>query len=290
MSWSVTGNNKNKRYFENLIQKKVLSHAYLFSGPEMVGKRSFALELFRLLNGQNPEGRPDFISVSPNFAEEETKIYIEDIRKLKSFFRLKPHTGPYKFALIDDAHCLTIEAANALLKVLEEPPSFSVIVLVSSMPGLLPTTIVSRCEEVRFGEASSKEVDSFLSDKKIKKEDKDFLLKLAGGRIGLISRLIENDGISEAQKAIDDLRKLLNSEIFEKMSYAKKIHEKALRHSSGQGAYQPLIDCWLNWVSAHVRQSPKNEKIVKELLELHQIVSQPQYNHRLALENFLLNL
>lgn len=279
---SIIGHNGNKKYFQSVIKNGSLAHAYLFSGQDMIGKRTFALDLFRLINGRDSEGDPDFFSIHPNLSEGESKIYIEDARKLKSFFRLKPHTGPYKLVLLDDAHSLTSEASNALLKILEEPPGLSVIILVSSMPGLIPATVISRCENVRFGVANEKEVSDYLADKKIKKDDIEFLVKLAGGRIGLINRMLEDNGISEARKAVDDLRKLFNSRVYEKINYAKKVHEK--------GDYQPKIDYWLNWVSAHVRTSPKNEKIVKGLLSLHQIISQPQFNHRLALENFLLNL
>ncbi|MDO8496656.1 MAG: hypothetical protein Q7S43_04395 [bacterium] len=286
----LIGHNKQKKYFKYVIGNGALSHAYLFTGPEMIGKKMLALELFETINKRSYINDPDFIFVGPNLSEGESKIHIEDIRKLKSFFRFKPYAGPYKMAVIDDANCFTDQAANALLKIIEEPPKFSVIILTSSMPGLIPSTIVSRCEKVRFNEATEKETADYLIEKKVNKEDREFLVKFAGGRIGLVNRLIEGDGMAEAKRAVDDLRKLFNSGIYEKMSYAKKIHEKALRHSSGQGGYQPLVGYWLNWVSAHLRNSPKNEKIVKNLLSLNQIVSQPQFNHRLALENFLLNL
>lgn len=278
----IIGHNTNKKYFKNVIKNVSLAHAYFFTGPEMIGKKMLALELFKMINKRSYRNDPDFIFIGPNLYEDESKIYIEDIRKLKSFFRFKPYAGPYKMAVIDDAHCFTDEAANALLKIIEEPPRFSVIILISSMPGLIPATIVSRCERVRFNEATEEEIADYLIEKKINKEDREFLIKLAGGKIGLINRLIEGDNTIEAKKAVDDLRKLFNSGVYEKMNYAKKIHEK--------GDYQPKISYWLNWVSANLQNSPKNEKIVKNLLALNQLVSQPQFNHRLALENFLLNL
>jgi DNA polymerase III delta prime subunit len=266
------------------VSNDSLGHAYLFTGPEMIGKKSFALELFEMINGRSSVGDPDFLFAGPDLADGDAKIYIEDIRKLKSFFRFKPYYGPYKFALIDDAHCLTNESANALLKILEEPPGFSVLVLVSSMAKMLPKTIVSRCEKIRFAEVGGELMEDYLNGfKNLKKEDKDFLLRLAGGRIGFASYLLKEDKLGEARKAIDDLRKLLNARVYEKFNYAKKIHERG-------GGYQSLVGYWLSWVASHVQSSPKNEKIVKELLVLNSIVSQPQYNHRLALENFLLNL
>lgn len=278
----IVGHNKQKKYFQNVIKNGAVSHAYLFTGSEMIGKKMLALELFELINGKSHINDPDFVSIGPNLSDGEFKIYIEDVRKLKSFFRFKPYIGPYKLAVIDEAHCFTNEAANALLKILEEPPRFSVIILVSSTPGLIPATIVSRCEKVSFNEATEKETMDYLIEKKVNKEDGEFLIKLAGGKIGLINHLIEGDNIIEAKKAVDDLRKLFNSGVYEKMDYAKKIHEA--------GDYQPKVGYWLNWVSAHLTGSPKNKKIVENLLALNQLISQPQFNHRLALENFLLNL
>lgn len=278
----LIGHDKQKKYFEHIIQNGFLAHAYLFSGPEMIGKKTFALELAKKMLGGDLGKNPDFKIIAPETENTESKIHIKDVRDLKRFFSLKSYSGDRRMVILDDAHCLTGEASNALLKTLEEPSAGSVIILVSSVPGLLLPTIVSRCENVGFTEAGKKEADSYLAGKKLKKEDREFLAKLAGGRIGLIERLISGDGIHEARKAVDDLRKLLNSGVFERMDYAKKVHERA--------GYQPKVGYWLNWVSAHVASSPKNEKIVKELLSLDQIVSQSQFNHRLALENFLLNL
>ena len=185
--------------------------------------------------------------------------------------------------VINNAHELTPEASNALLKILEEPPPSSVIILVSSLSRLLLSTVVSRCEEVRFTTPDIKTVLDYLaSQKKVSKEDSDFLIRLAGGRIGLIHDLLEEDGLPSAKKAINDLRKLLNSSLYEKLDYARKMHESE--------KYTATVNYWLGWVSYHLRNSSKNEKILRNLLSLSSIVSQPQFNHRLALENFLIGL
>ena len=286
----LTGHSKQKKYFKHVIDNGSLSHAYLFSGPDMIGKKTFALELAGSILGTDLDHNPDFKFIAPKVGEGESKIYIEDVRDFKRFMSLKSYGGDKRLVIFDNAHFLTSEAANALLKILEEPPLGSVIILISSVPNMIPATILSRCEEVRFNELSSREVEIYLADKKLKEDDKEFLATLARGRIGLINNLIENEAITEARRVIDDLRKLFNAGIYEKMDYAKKVHERALRRDSPQGYYSQFVDYWLNWVSVHLRNSPKNEKIVKNLLSLHQIVSQPQYNHRLALENFLLSL
>ena len=247
----IIGHDKQKEYFQNVIKNNALSHAYLFTGVDMIGKRTFALELARMINGREMIDDPDFRLIAPKVSDGESKIHIEDSRLLKSFFYLKPYSGPYKICIIDGAHSLTAEAANALLKIVEEPPLFSILILVTSMPGLVLPTISSRCEEVRFLPADNQLIEKHISEnKKVKKEDRDFMIKLAGGRMGLLNNLMEDGSLASAKKSIDDLRKLLSSGIFERIDFAKKIHEK--------GDYQPRIDYWLTWVSAHLRQSPKN--------------------------------
>ena len=279
----LIGHEKNKKYFQNIIKSNALNHAYLFTGPEMIGKRTFAIELAEIINGRKITNDPDFKLISPKIADGKSKIYIDDSRTLKSFLSLKSYQGPYKIVIIDDAHCLTVEAANALLKVLEEPLPFSILILVTSIPGMLLPTILSRCEEIKFMPVGKELSAQFISqNKKLSQEDKTFLLTLADGRIGLLEKLTEDNNLASAKKYIDDLRKLLNSPIYERMEYAKKIYDKEI--------YNQAVDYWLYWVSAHLKNSPKNATIIKDLISLSGIISQPQFNHRLALENFLINL
>ena len=286
----MIGHDKQWKYFKNLIKKDSLGHAYLFTGPEMIGKKTFALELSKSIFGEF-EKNLDFKFIpstslrtsEPKTSEKETKIYIEDIRELKKFLSFKSYNGGQRLIIINNAHSLTNEAANAFLKILEEPPANSTLVLISSVPGLLPATILSRCEEVKFRPLGPNEIADFVAqNKKTNKEDKEFLTKISGGRIGLVKTLMESGDISKARLSIDDLRKLINKGVFDRMEYAKKLYESE--------KYQETVSYWLSWVSAHLASSPKNKKIVENLLALNQLISQPQFNHRLALENFLLNL
>ena len=102
MNWNTIGFDKNKKYFINIVKNGHLSHAYLFCGPEGIGKKMFAYDIFRLVNHREPENLkgqsdPDFKLLTPRLEEDDlpagrhgTKIYIEDIRNLKSFLSLKP--------------------------------------------------------------------------------------------------------------------------------------------------------------------------------------------------------
>lgn len=243
MNWNTTGFEKNKKYFENAVKNGNLSHAYLFSGPEGIGKKMFAYDIFRLINNRAPENDPDFKLLTPRLEEDETKIYIEDIRDLKSYLSLKPYYGPYKFVVINDADRLVPEAANALLKILEEPSPFTIIILISSKSKFILPTVLSRCEKVRFLPSHEKEIDK------------------------------------ETVKAIDEFINISKQGITERMQYAEKLF-------SGKD-YRNLVIGLIHTLRA--RENP-NHKVLKNLLKLNSLLSQPQFNHRLALENFLINL
>ena len=220
-----------------------MSHSYLFAGPEGIGKKMFAYDMFRMVNQREPEGDPDFKLLTPRLEKDETKIYIEDIRDLKSYLSLKPYFGPYKFVIINDADRLVPEAANAFLKMLEEPSPFTIIILVSSKPKFILPTVLSRCEKVQFLPSHEKEIDK------------------------------------ETAKAVDEFMKISKEGICERMQYAEKLFV-------GKD-YQNLVVGLIHTLRA--RENP-NHKVLKNLLKLNSLLSQPQFNHRLALENFLINL
>ncbi|MEK7076303.1 MAG: AAA family ATPase [Patescibacteria group bacterium] len=243
MNWNTAGFEKNKKYFINAVENGNLSHAYLFSGPEGIGKKVFAYDVFRLINQREPENDPDFKLLTPRLEDDETKIYIEDIRKLKSYLSLKPYFGPYKFVVINDADRLVAEASNAMLKLLEEPSPFTIIILISSKPKFILPTVLSRCEKVQFLPSREKEVDK------------------------------------ETAKAIDEFMKISKEGLCERMQYAEKLF-------AGKD-YQNLIIGLIHTLRAI--ENP-NHKVLKNLLRLNSLLSQPQFNHRLALENFLINL
>lgn len=280
--WSVIGHSKNKNYFEAVFKNGRFSHAYVFSGPEMTGKKTFATELFKKINGRDAaENNPDFKLIFPRALEGETKIYIDDIREIKSFLSLKPYYGPYKFVVIDNADRMTDDASNALLKTLEEPSPRSVIILVTAMPKLLLPTVVSRCETIKFLPPKENEIAEFIKQKnyKNKEEDLSFLLKLVRGRIGWLIHEIEAGRLAETKKNIDDFQKIIGQGIFEKMQFAKKTYEN--------DGYAELAGEWLNWAYSSDFGGPK---LCKNLLQLNRLLSQPQFNHRLTLENFLISI
>lgn len=236
---------KQKLYFENLLKQERLGHAYLLVGQDAADKKEFAGEICFLLTGKGFENNPDLKFIRPNIEEDDYKIHIKNIRDLKLFMSFKPYSSEYKLAVVDNADAMTAEAANAMLKILEEPPKKSVLVLISSKPSMLPKTILSRCETVVFPPQS--EIQT-----------------------------------AEMSEALADLRKVARQGMAERIKYAKQLHEKE--------DYAVLINLWLRSLRLQLADKPASAPILRRLLRLSFIISQPQYNHRIALENFFVNL
>jgi DNA polymerase-3 subunit delta' len=283
MSWSVIGFEKEKKYFSRIIKAGVLSHAYLLSGPRMIGKKLLALDIYALLNGV-PESStdPDLCIITLNPDEGESHIPIEKIRELKSFLSFKAYKGPYKCVIIDYADRMTTEASNALLKALEEPQDKVVMFLISSQPKMLLPTIVSRCQEVRCAPQGEEMIAEALKQHKIKGEDAVLAAQMAAGRLGWAMHMVTSGALDSAKQSIADLQSLARQGIAERLTYARQLADQA--------DCRDRVEYWLRWVHTRLPSSDKAPKVLRNLLKLHQLLGQPQFNHRLAIENFLINL
>lgn len=284
MSWRTTGFDNQKRSFLNIIKNDALSHAYIFQGPDQIGKKLFAQDLFTLVNSRSAfdPADPDLFMLAPRVAEGETKIYIEDVRDLKSFLSLRPFYGPYQLVIIDDAHRLTPEASNAFLKFLEEPTGKVIFALITSQPQELLATISSRAQHISFLQHADSVVAQALSQSKLSKTDQDLIINVAQGRIGWALDAAKEGQIKDIKQSVADFATILKSPLAERMLFAKKMFEKE--------SYQNEVSYWLSWAYANQAAIPQAHHVLSQLLMLHQYINQPQYNHRALLENTLINL
>ena len=202
-----------------------LPHALLLRGQEGLGKQVLALRLARTLlcrhaTEQGACGRcqgchlvdtgnhPDLLWVTLD--DERTTITVEQIRALADFLSLKPHSAPHKVVLLMPADLMNPNAANALLKLLEEPPLGSMFVLVSSRPMRLPATIRSRCVPIAFRPPSAAVARQWLSARLGRSDDA--ALAAAGGAPFLAERLAQTEAQSTAADARRDLDRLATGE------------------------------------------------------------------------------
>lgn len=137
----VVGQDHIVKLLTTSIKEQKISHAYLFCGGRGTGKTTVA-RIFARDIGCNPE---DIIEI-----DAASNRGIDEIRELRDAVRTSPFSSPYKVYIIDEAHMLTKEAANALLKTLEEPPKHVIFILATTDPEKLPETIVSRCQKLVF--------------------------------------------------------------------------------------------------------------------------------------------
>jgi DNA polymerase III delta prime subunit len=231
----ILGREKVIADFKKLVSSGALGHAYLFYGPAMVGKRTFATALARFLEKgifeppADGEVLQDSKMIDLAFAKRldpEKKgdsIGIDAARAIKNFLWQKPNMSSRRTLILDEAEFLTAEAQNALLKITEEPPASSLIILVSSDPdGLLPT-IMSRIEKVYFGLVPEKEIVAWLTkERKLKAADAKMFAKRSFGKPGLAIRLAEDENL---QKNVALAEKLLKVQPAARRDLIKEILE-----------------------------------------------------------------
>ena len=217
----ILGHEKIAADFKKLASLSALGHAYLFYGPAMVGKRMFAAAFARFLEKgifeppAEGEVLQDSKMIDLAFAKQmdpEKKgdsIGIDAVREIKNFLWQKPNVSPRRTLILDEAEFLTAEAQNALLKITEEPPASSLIILVSSDPdGLLPT-IMSRIEKVYFGLVPEKEIVEWLAkERKLTAADAKKFAKLSFGKPGLAVRLAEDENLKNNIALAEKLLKI----------------------------------------------------------------------------------
>ncbi|HTY45996.1 MAG TPA: DNA polymerase III subunit delta' [Patescibacteria group bacterium] len=212
----IKGHQQPLRILQEHMRHQRLANGYLFVGPEGLGKHLTARTLAKAVNCQ--AGSVDSCDICPScrkidayqhpdvlfVADTDEVVKIEQVRQLQQRISLKPYEARRKVCVIDNAHHLTAEAANALLKVLEEPPAESLIILVSAKPTLLFKTIVSRCRAVTFSPLERAELAKILqSEYGLRDEAARFLAYFSEGRIGQALRLKDGDILGEKNRVLD---------------------------------------------------------------------------------------
>ena len=176
---NIIGQEFAKKYITNSIKNDKVNHAYMFEGIDGIGKNLFAKEFGKLLiNVDNVDNSPDYINIEPT----GSSIKIAQIRELQSDIIIKPHSK-YKIYVINHAEKMTVESQNALLKTLEEPPEYAIIILITNNKESLLPTIKSRCEIIKFLPISIMELKRYLMDRGVEEKRSALLANFSRGSI-----------------------------------------------------------------------------------------------------------
>lgn len=248
----IKGQDRAVHFFKSALRSRMVSSAYLFSGPEGSGKRLLAHTLSKALNCLKGDGdscdscesclkienknHPDVVWI--DMALDKEGIGIGQVRELQRQINLKPYEGRQKVFIIQNAHLMTQDAANCLLKTLEEPPGDSVIILITSKPEELLSTVRSRCKHIKLDMLALALKVELTRKRGFSEEEALFLSRLsnsgievlqdieAGELFGLRNRVL--DEFSSGAQLLDE-KSFIFSESKDEMKFAVSILESWFR-------------------------------------------------------------
>ena len=213
---NIIGNTNIKTVLEKSIKQNKLSHSYLFVGTQGIGKKMIATEFAKMILCLDDNkycnhcksciefdtnNNPDFVLISP----DGNNIKIEQIRDIQKRIQEKPIISEKKVYIIDNADLMTTEAQNCLLKTLEEPPEFAVIILIGSNSNTFLPTIKSRCTIMNFNKISDEEMTKYLREKcDVKNIDQNMLYMYQGS----IGKALE---LKEKQEEYKNIENIINN-------------------------------------------------------------------------------
>lgn len=272
-NWNLTGH----EWAVDMLKKHVIHgttrHAYLFSGPPGLGRRTLALRFAQALNCQTPTsaGIPcgtcrdckqieamQHADLSVVQADSEGgTLKVDQIREVRKSITYKPYQSKYRVALFLRFQEANDNAANALLKTLEEAPSYAVLILTADNPEQLLPTILSRCEVLRLRPLKIEDVKKDLESRGVESGRAKLIAHISGGRPGYARRLVQDDLLLEKrEERLNDLLTLLPASHVEKFKYADLL-------SKDKDSMRQTILFWLSyWRDVMLRTAQATSPLV----------------------------
>ena len=254
----LIGHKKQWEFLKNKFEANQLSLAYLFTGEDGIGKKTFAIEFAEFIGCKFPDLK--IVGVAnkkdPLFGDGGV-IKVAQIREVQNFLAYKSYNGGFKIVIVDDAHLMNQEAQNCFLKTLEEPKGQTILFLITSKPDMLLPTIFSRCQVVKFLKPAS---------------------------------LPENSEKAEREKELlKDLLPVINSNYADKFKYVKEID---FDNQNAAEIVQVLQRYFRQQLLIKI-ETPEVGKL-KKILELIEDINNKllftNANQKLALEILLINI
>lgn len=323
-NWNLLGHEWAVDLLRQHVRQGEVRHAYLLAGPAGLGRRTLAIRLAQALNCPTPLApgepcltcrvcrqiealqHPDLTVVQ---AENEGGILkVDQIREARRALSLKPYQSPYRVALFLRFQEANENAANALLKTLEEAPPYAVLLLTADNPESLLPTVVSRCEVLRLRPLPLATIEADLIERGLEAEQARLIAHLSAGRPGYARRLASDEHLLETrQQRLHDLLTLLPASRLARFAYAEKL-------AKDKDALRQTLFIWLScWRDVLLRAAQANTPITnvdqsmqieflagqitlptarRVIVEIEQAVERLEHNvnPRLLLEVLLLDL
>ena len=293
----ILGHDKIKEHLQNAIKLNKVSHAYIFNGESGAGKKSLAKVFSKTLQceakGDNPcnechsckqaesGNQPDIIWVSH---EKPTSIGVEDIREqVIGDIQIKPYSSKYKIYIIDEAEKLTLQAQNALLKTIEEPPAYGIIILLTTNADTFLQTILSRCVQLDLKPVKDEVIQNYLiKNYQVPDYQARFAVAFAQGRIGRAVSIVNSKDFMEMKEHALHVLKYSNemtvSELIDAVKYVNN-------YKNNINDYIDLMAMWFRDVIIFKSTNDANLLIFKD--ELTRIKKQAEKSSYEGLEDIV---
>ncbi|HSJ59179.1 MAG TPA: AAA family ATPase [Anaerolineae bacterium] len=254
MGWEMVGHDWAVTLLSRRLAAGRVAHAYLFAGPPRIGKTRLAVRLAQAVNCDGPQppcgecqacvriaraAHPDVRLIRGEGAAGSLKI--DQIRDLQHEAVLAPYAGRYRVFILRHIDLATVEAANSLLKTLEEPPRHVILILTAVSADALPPTVVSRCQRLDLRRVSLPEIEKTLCGSGAGQEAARLLAHLSAGRIGWALDVQHDPSVMAHRRAIlDEMVGLLSARRVERLAFAERTSRdvEACRHA---------LELWASW-------------------------------------------
>lgn len=287
----IVGHEQIIQHLKNAIQTDKISHAYIFNGPDQSGKKmlaeAFAMALQCETGGSEPclacrsckqalnHNQPDIVYVTH---EKPNTVSVAEIRsQLVNDIDVKPYGSKYKVYIVDEAEKMNPQAQNALLKTIEEPPSYAVILLLTSNADAFLPTILSRCVTLNLKVVADHKIKSFLMEQwRVPDYQADVCVAFAQGNVGKAIALASSDSFGELKaSAIQLLKRCHDIELYEFKEAIKQIGEYKLQIED----YLDIMMIWYRDILVYKATTDVNRLIFKdEVYEIKRQASKSSYS------------
>jgi DNA polymerase-3 subunit delta' len=291
--WQIIGQSKVVALLRRSLETGTVAHAYLLVGPPHVGKMTLAINLAQTLNCESAEPpcgecascqkiadakHPDVIvvglnsSIDPAEAKTRVEISIDQIREMQHSANLPPFEGEYKVYIINEAELLSIEAANCLLKTLEEPASRIIFILLARSDKLIPKTVVSRCQRLELLPLATNEVENALkSHWGIEAHKAVLLARLCRGCLGwAVTAASDNSVLQFRAERIQKLIDIISADYEERFAYASQMETQFRQRRE---AVMEILDLWLDYWHDLLLVKAENNSAVSNIDQLSDLIA-----------------